>query len=165
MEVDRHAWGKWLEPVTVIPAEMMVFLRRDGGTQKTVIMHTIILIFQEWQKTDFAVTKIEVSPLALLIIIKLWASYSSSIYFTVSFLEMRRIPSRDSYSEEKRENVYTGAGHRAWHIDDNLITTSVKIIKHLLIYSHATPLSTYKVCESKLNFQPSAPKFDKLINM
>lgn len=52
MEVDRHARGKWLEPVTVITAEMMVFLHRDGGTQKTVIMHTMILIFQEWQKTQ-----------------------------------------------------------------------------------------------------------------
>lgn len=64
--------------------------------------------------TDFAITKIEVSPLAPLIIIKLWASYSFSIHFTISFLEMRRlIPSRETYSKEKRENIYTSAGHSA----------------------------------------------------
>lgn len=32
MEMDRHAQGKQLEPVTVIPAETMVFLLRGGGT-------------------------------------------------------------------------------------------------------------------------------------
>lgn len=68
------------------------------------IIHTSLP--REAKDTDFVITKIEVSLLAPLITVKEWGSYFSSIHFIISFLEMRRrIPSRESCSEEKREKV------------------------------------------------------------
>lgn len=70
------------------------------------------------------------------------------------------IPPRGSGSKDKRENAYTHAGHRVWHIIDALQmrAISVKIIKYLLICSHVMVLLIYKIYyEFKPKVKPSPP--------